>query len=825
MSTGGAIGGILGAIIGALFAYFTGGLSIVAGALIGGSIGYTVGTIIDPQRPDVRTAGVPVQALQFMSNTIGDPLPDLLGTGKIIGHLLCFGKERTVATWQRTGGKGGSGSGRQFAGYNYYASWAVGICLGPIDSLYTIFRDSEEIVWKGEAIRPVSGGKQTIVLPTMGSVDFYFGTNDHALNPRIAETLQAASHLTQAAEITAGDTVITLANSDFFNAGDRILISGTAVETGLQAEENHIIQSITGFDATLTTPVYYSYLNPTVYNYSSVGEVTTSINYPFRRLAFAFFDDCLLGASNRIPSMQFVIHKSPVLAFSPFNQIQTFDYNPAHAMWYILKSMTGFPEQWLDSIDFADLAEKLALENRGISLLIDSLQACLNYIENINTHIDGILRYGSDGKFHPKLIRNDYDLSKLISIDESMLLDEPEISRKSWIDTVNEMKVQYSEITGTGKGIFTASYLGFVPLHLEVDGGFIYVCGQQAYKVGDNGYYDAVVRKIDIKTLEIVDEFNLHQATDSLNNAFYRVHVDGDDLYLVGSSYVDAKVQTVITRRNKNDLAAGSWISYYFLGNPSYSVNTGLSCITDDLYLYVTGSWLDAINHEAAWRWKLDKVDGSIIWEGNDFPYNYMTAYDGIVDDDPYVIIAGSAGGDRSILKVNKATNVSTIHNVSGDRYSNEGIVRDGTVDIVYYVCGKSYATTYGDFRVSVLKYNDFFIKVWEWTKNYFTAPPDLLEELLNCVIDTSGVYSIGHLQHTTPSIYYQGVFAKVSLDGSPLWDLQHETQYRAAMRAIGLLDADTLVVGTYDNDPSVSIVDRYGYLEKRLTSTGAIAS
>jgi hypothetical protein len=362
MSTGNWIGGLLGAVVGGVIGFFLG--QPVLGALYGASLGYTVGGIIDPQRPDVKAPGIPIQGISFMSNVIGSPLPDLLGTGKIVGFLLCFGKERTAPIVQAVAGKGGGGGHQyQVVGYNYYASWAVGICLGPINSIYTIFKDSEDIVWQGVVNCPLTGGKQTIVIPNIGSVDFYFGTNDHALNTKIGQILD----------------------------------------------------------------------DPT-------------LNYPYRNLCFAFFDDCLLGNSNRIPSMQFIIRKAPALTFSLLNEIQIYDYNPAHAIWYLLNGLTGFPEEWLHSADFLDVAEKLYTEGRGISLLIDSVQACLGYIENINAHADAILRYGSDGKFHPKLIRNDYVLNDLISIDESMLLEEPEITRKTWIDTVNELKVQYSEI-------------------------------------------------------------------------------------------------------------------------------------------------------------------------------------------------------------------------------------------------------------------------------------------------------------------------------------------------------------------------------------------
>ena len=79
-------------------------------------------------------------------------------------------------------------------------------------------------------------------------------------------------------------------------------------------------------------------------------------------------------------------------------------------------------------------------------MLMKDQQSALTYLQYINEHIDCILRYGSDGKFHPKLIRDDYVVSSLPSIDESIMIGDPTFSRKSWIDTINEVKVQYNKI-------------------------------------------------------------------------------------------------------------------------------------------------------------------------------------------------------------------------------------------------------------------------------------------------------------------------------------------------------------------------------------------
>jgi hypothetical protein len=176
-----------------------------------------------------------------------------------------------------------------------------------------------------------------------------------------------------------------------------------------------------------------------------IGDAT--LNSPLRGLCWAFFGACAIGAYNRIPTMRFIVRKTPGLSFSTKHLIQTVDYNPAHAIWHILIKMAGLPETWLHTADFAFLASKLSLEGRGISILFSQPQSPETLLQTINSHIDAIIRYGSDGKFHPKLIRNDYDVDTLPVIDESVMLDTPAFNRGSWIETMNEIKVQYPEIT------------------------------------------------------------------------------------------------------------------------------------------------------------------------------------------------------------------------------------------------------------------------------------------------------------------------------------------------------------------------------------------
>lgn len=391
MSTGGFIGGIVGGIIG----FVIGGPT---GMLYGAALGFGLGMMVDPMTPDVPSAGAPLpMAAEVMDTTIGTPLPDLLGTAKITGHLLCFGKERTITlTEEQEGGKGGGSDPDPYVtGYEYYMSWAVGIAVGPIDTLYAIYK-GDDVVWEGELDIPVDPdlhGQETIVLT--------------------GETPQSS---------------IPTFDLPF---GDPVELPSAAPGMG--------------------TAIFYFGTNNQIVN-SDVGDIIgdDTLNSPYRNFCWCFFDDCYIGKFNRCPTMKFIVKKSPEIALLGDNVIQTYDYNPIHATWYILHNLAELPEEWLHTDDFATAASTIAGETRGICCLLAGQQSALDYLESITNHIDGIIRYGSDGKFHPKLIRNDYVVDDLPLIDENVMLDDPTLKRKSWIDTVNEVKVQYTELLGFG---------------------------------------------------------------------------------------------------------------------------------------------------------------------------------------------------------------------------------------------------------------------------------------------------------------------------------------------------------------------------------------
>jgi hypothetical protein len=180
MTTGQIVLGVVGAVAG----YFTGGAGFI---LMGAALGYAAGTYIDPATSDMPSPGTPqMHELDVPTIEEGMAVFDLLGTSRVIGHIFWYGKARTKAIKEKQGGgKGGGKSKKVTVGYEYYLSWAQGIILGELDTLWTVLRD-EEVVWSGELNKPESGGEETITLEGMGSMTLYFGTNDQTQNSVMA---------------------------------------------------------------------------------------------------------------------------------------------------------------------------------------------------------------------------------------------------------------------------------------------------------------------------------------------------------------------------------------------------------------------------------------------------------------------------------------------------------------------------------------------------------------------------------------------------------------------------------------------------------------
>ena len=132
-STGSIVGGILGAVVG----YFIPVIGIPLGYALGAAIG---GYVAAPDGPNVT--GPRLQDLKITTSSYGAYVADAYGTVPVAGNIFWFANNKLKETShkQSLGGKGGPSGSRTT--YTYSATFAVGLCKGPIVGIRKIWCDS-----------------------------------------------------------------------------------------------------------------------------------------------------------------------------------------------------------------------------------------------------------------------------------------------------------------------------------------------------------------------------------------------------------------------------------------------------------------------------------------------------------------------------------------------------------------------------------------------------------------------------------------------------------------------------------------------------------
>ncbi|MGH8566843.1 MAG: hypothetical protein ACREXU_02225 [Gammaproteobacteria bacterium] len=118
---------------------------------IGGSIGFALGgllgNLIDPvDKP--RTEGPRLNDLSVQSSTEGAAIPIVYGAGRFAGNViwaLPIKETQHEDDVDGGGGKGLGGGGATQVSYTYSASFAVGLCEGPVGGVRRIWADSKLI--------------------------------------------------------------------------------------------------------------------------------------------------------------------------------------------------------------------------------------------------------------------------------------------------------------------------------------------------------------------------------------------------------------------------------------------------------------------------------------------------------------------------------------------------------------------------------------------------------------------------------------------------------------------------------------------------------
>lgn len=181
-SIGQAAGGIVGGIVG----FMVGG---PVGFKYGAQIGIMAGGYLDPPDGPV-TRGPRLEDLSVQTSTYGAPIPRVYGTVPISGNLFWLLNDELTEVKKRReqGGKGGGSTGTSVT-YAYYATFAVGLCKGPIAGVRRI--------WIGPDLYYDAGSSdpETVFASNeaAGTFTVYLGTDTQDPDPLIQADRGAAN--------------------------------------------------------------------------------------------------------------------------------------------------------------------------------------------------------------------------------------------------------------------------------------------------------------------------------------------------------------------------------------------------------------------------------------------------------------------------------------------------------------------------------------------------------------------------------------------------------------------------------------------------------
>jgi hypothetical protein len=190
--SGGSIGTIVGGIVGAVVGFFT-PLGAWNGAQLGMMVGGGIGTALDPPKGPNNT-GPRLGDLTVQTSTYGATIPRLYGTVAVFGNIFWLENNRLkeVARTESSGGKGMGmmgGGGGETTTYSYYATFALGLCEGPIIGIRRI--------WIGPKLFYDVGSNDWSTLKESNrrakTFRIYLGTDDQLPDTRMQAALGAVN--------------------------------------------------------------------------------------------------------------------------------------------------------------------------------------------------------------------------------------------------------------------------------------------------------------------------------------------------------------------------------------------------------------------------------------------------------------------------------------------------------------------------------------------------------------------------------------------------------------------------------------------------------
>ena len=336
---------------------------------------------------------------QFPTAEEGRSIPVIMGTVKLQSpNVTWYGDLGTTEMSQRVK-TGPCSSTNVTRGYKYYVSMQLALALGAVDELSEIWVGDYK-AWSGSCTN--NGSFRTLYVNNpglfggdeseggiQGNVTIFFGNSNQPIDPYYATVCANTGY------------------HRYFYGGN--------------------------------TSYWDNLLNNAGFNKSVVPK--------FNGVCYASLRQVYIGTSTYIKPWYFVMRRIPcsINGSASYCNING-DANPAEMIFECLTNDEwglGIPRSLIDVQCFTTAAQTLKNEGTGLSMQFDAQTEAQDIIDEIARHIDAsIFTDNGTGLVKIKLIRGDYDVSQILHLDQSSI-KSLELSRISWPETYNEVKVNY----------------------------------------------------------------------------------------------------------------------------------------------------------------------------------------------------------------------------------------------------------------------------------------------------------------------------------------------------------------------------------------------
>lgn len=184
--------------------------------------------------------------------------------------------------------------------------------------------------------------------------------------------------------------------------------------------------------------------DPDAYLSTQFGETSPA----YRGLSYAVLRKVYVGTSQYIKNWAFILRRCPNgLGLGGGLENINGDANPACIIYDMMTNARyglGTADARFDLDSFVEVATTLAIEEMGMSILVDNSASADALISDICRHCDLVLYTDpATALWTLKAVRADYDVGDLPRFTEDDILEAPEMTRPSFPDLLNEIKVEY----------------------------------------------------------------------------------------------------------------------------------------------------------------------------------------------------------------------------------------------------------------------------------------------------------------------------------------------------------------------------------------------